>query len=60
MEGIAPAFGGELPDEALRVRGDPHQDVLEVVERRDVDQFAALDERVEHRGPSRPFEAPGE
>jgi hypothetical protein len=34
-------------------------DVFEIVERRHVDQFAALDERIEQRRAAGAFEAPG-
>lgn len=42
-----PAAGRKLGDLLVRVRGDAEQDVLEIVERRDLDQFAALDERIQ-------------
>jgi hypothetical protein len=49
-----------LINESVRVRGEPPQDVLEVCERRHVDQFAALNQRVQQRRAARPFKAPGE
>ena len=49
-EGLRPAAGRQLFDEALRVGGHAEQDILEVRERRHVDQFAALDERIEQGG----------
>src|ERR1700674_5353046 len=39
------------------MRGHSEEYVLEVVERRDVDQLTALDEGVEERGPTGPLEA---
>ena len=41
------------------MRGHPEQDVLEVPEGLDPGQLAPLGQRVEQRGPSRTFEAPG-
>ena len=43
-------------DEVLRVGGHAEQDILEVGERRQVDQFAALDERIEQGGAAGAFE----
>lgn len=43
-EGLGPASWCELPDQPLRVRGDADQDVLEIVERRDVDERATLED----------------
>jgi hypothetical protein len=40
------------------MRRDAKQHVLEIGERRDVDQFTALDERVQQRGAASPFKAP--
>jgi hypothetical protein len=49
-----------LVDEPVGMRGEPQQDVFEVRERRHVDEFAALDERIEHRGATRALETAGE
>ncbi len=51
-EGGGPAFGGQFPDAPLGMGGDAQQDVLEVVERRDADQRAALHERVQQCRPN--------
>ena len=55
-EGVEPGSWRELSDEALRVRRDAYGYVLEVVKGRHVDQFTALDQRIEHRGTPRSFE----
>jgi hypothetical protein len=47
-------------DQALRVRRDTEQHVLEIRKRREVHQFAALDERIEQRRTARGLEAAGE
>ena len=52
-----PGFRRQLADESLRVRGDAEQDVLQVVEGRDVDERAALDEGVEKRSAPSAVEA---
>jgi hypothetical protein len=49
-ESCEPFSWRELSDESLRMRGDTHQHVLHVVERRNADQFASLDKRIEQRG----------
>ena len=56
-EGCDPGFRRQLADESLRVRGDTEQDILEVVERREVDELAALDERVKKRSAPGALEA---
>ena len=43
-EGLGPAFWRELPDAALWMCRRPQQDVLEVLERRDVHERTALDQ----------------
>jgi hypothetical protein len=43
----------------MRMCGQPPEHVLEVVERRHVDQFAALDERVPQRRAAGAFKAAG-
>ena len=40
----------------MRVGRDSQQDVFEIVERRDVDQLAALDERIQQRRAARALE----
>jgi hypothetical protein len=45
-----------LINQPLGMPGDPEQHVLDVEERRHVDQFAALDERVEECGSARALE----
>ena len=42
------------------MRGDAEQDVLDVVEGADVNELAALDERIEERGTVGALEAAGE
>jgi hypothetical protein len=56
-EDRGPASGRQLIDEPMGVGRQPEQDILEVRERRDVDEFAALDKGIEERGPASPFEA---
>ena len=57
--GIGPPFGRELADKALWMRGDPKEHVLQVVERWDIDELAALHEGIEKRGPTRALQAAG-
>jgi hypothetical protein len=45
-ESFRPAFGRELIDALLGMGGGPQQDVLQMVERRNTDERAALDERI--------------
>src|SRR5262249_23367792 len=59
-EGRGPAGGRQLRDETMRMRGDAQQHVFEIVKRRDVDERAALNERIEERGPRGTVEAAGE
>ncbi len=59
-EGLRPAFWRQLIDLAVRVRGEAQQDVLQIRERCDVGEFAALDERVQQRGAASAFKAAGE
>jgi hypothetical protein len=47
----------ELRDQRLQVRGDAHEHVFQVLGRRDGDQFAALDERIQQGGPASALEA---
>jgi hypothetical protein len=54
-EGVGPAFGCELADEALGMSGDAQEDVLQIVERGDVDELTALDERIEQCGETAPL-----
>jgi hypothetical protein len=58
--GVGPALRRELVDQPLRVCGDAEQDVLQILEGRYVDEFAALDERVQQRGAMGPRQAPRE
>jgi hypothetical protein len=46
-------------DQALGMGGDAQEHVFEVRERRDVDQLAALDERIQERCASGALKAPG-
>ena len=55
-EGRFPALGCELLNPVLRMGGDAQQDVAQVQEGRDVDQAAALDERIQQRGAPRTLE----
>ena len=56
-ERVGPRVRCQLADEAVRVRGDAEEDVLQVLKGRDVDQLAALDERIEERGATGALEA---
>jgi hypothetical protein len=56
-EGVGPAFGCELADQALGMSGDAQEDVLQIVERGHVDELTALDERIEQCGATGPLEA---
>jgi hypothetical protein len=49
-----------LGDLGLRMGGDPDQDVLQVLKRRDLRQPAALDQRVQQGRALRPGKAAGE
>ncbi len=55
-----PAYGRQLIDDAMRVRRDTEQDILEVQERDDVDEFATLDEGVEDGGTTSALKTPRE
>jgi hypothetical protein len=57
VERLGPRLGRELADEALWMRGHPEEHVLEVVERRDINQLATLNEGIEERSPTSAFEA---
>jgi len=49
-EGTGPAFGRELVDGPMRIRRESKEHVFQVRERWHVDEFAALDQRVEQGG----------
>lgn len=49
-EGVCPAFWRHLIDEAVWVRGDADEDILQVGKGRNVDEFAALDKGIEEPG----------
>jgi hypothetical protein len=59
-EGIAPAARRELGDQVLRMGRHAEEHIFEIVERRDVHQFAPLDERVQQGGAARPLETAGD
>jgi hypothetical protein len=59
-EGGGPAFGREFADAPLRVGRDAQQDIASRSEGLDINQPAALDQRVQQGGPLAPFEAAGE
>jgi hypothetical protein len=43
-ERLGPALGRQLIDQTMWVRRDSEQDILQVQKRRDVDEFAALND----------------
>ena len=49
-ERVGPSPRRQLGDQTVGVRGDAEQDIFQIFEGRDVDEFAALDERIEERG----------
>ena len=57
---MGPAFGRELGELSMGMGGDAEEHVLQVREGRHVDQFAALDQRVEHGGAVRASHTAGE
>jgi hypothetical protein len=57
---LGPAAWGQFVNETVRMRRDPPQDVLQIGERRYVDELAALDEGVQQRRAARAFKAAGE
>lgn len=59
-EGLGPALGREFGDVPVRMCGEPEEHVLQVREGWDIDQFAALDQRVEQGGAPRALHAAGE
>ena len=52
-DGLSPSLGREVGDLAVRMGRDPQEDVLQVREGWDVDEFAALDQGVQQGGPPR-------
>ena len=56
-EGLRPGSRRQLIDQTVRVGRQPQQDVLQIDERRHIDQFAALHEGVQERGSAGPLEA---
>ena len=52
-----PAVRRQLPNQALRMGGNAQQDIFEVRIRGDVDQLAALHERIQERGATGAFKA---
>src|SRR5439155_19663716 len=56
-EDCRPPFWGELADESLGMGGDAEEHVFQILERRDVDQFATLHEGIEKSGATGAFEA---
>src|SRR5262245_62246422 len=59
MESPGPGLRRELVNQAVRVRRHANQDVFQIRERRDVDEFAALDEGIQQRGAPSSLEAAG-
>ena len=59
-EGGGPASRRQVPDQALGMSGHAEQDVLQVIERRDVHERAALNQRVQEGRARGAFEATGE
>ena len=55
-EDRGPASGRQLIDEPMRVRRQTEQDILQVREGRQINEFAALDNGIEERGTASPFE----
>ena len=56
-ERVGPSPRRQLGDQTVGVRGDPEQDIFQIVEGWDVDECTALDERIEERGATGALEA---